>query len=62
MTNKAMKVMDDFMLDIYTRLVEEAANLVKFSKKSTLSASEFQTATRLILREFQAYNGSLKKL
>lgn len=40
------------MYDIYSRLVEEAAGLVKFSKKSTLSASEFQTATRLILREY----------
>ncbi|KAI9560767.1 hypothetical protein GHT06_011719 [Daphnia sinensis] len=49
MTNKAMKVMDDFMHDIYSRLVSEAAGLVKLTKRSTLSASEFQTATRLIL-------------
>ena len=38
------------MHDIYSRLVTEAAGLVKFTKKSTLSAAEFQTATRLILR------------
>lgn len=38
------------MHDIYTRLVAEAAGLVKLTKRSTLSASEFQTATRLILR------------
>ncbi|XP_057372784.1 uncharacterized protein LOC130693620 isoform X2 [Daphnia carinata] len=49
MTNKAMKVMDDFMHDIYSRLVAEAAGLVKLTRRSTLSASEFQTATRLIL-------------
>lgn len=49
MTKKAMKVMDDFMNDIFVRLVTEAASLVKYQKKSTLSSSEFQTATRLIL-------------
>jgi len=51
MTKKAMKVMDDFMNDIFVRLVTEAASLVKYQKKSTLSSSEFQTATRLILRK-----------
>ena len=40
------------MHDIYSRLVSEAAGLVKLTKRSTLSASEFQTATRLILRKF----------
>ena len=39
------------MLDIFSRLVAEAAGLVKITKRSTLNASEFQTATRLILRE-----------
>ena len=51
MTKKAMKVMDDFMNDIFLRLVNEAATLVKYQRKSTLSSNEFQTATRLILRE-----------
>ena len=49
MTNKAMRVMNDFMHDIFTRLVDEAAGLVKVANKSTLSSAEFQTATRLIL-------------
>lgn len=40
------------MHDIYTRLVAEAAGLVKFTRKSTLSAAEFQTASRLILRMY----------
>ncbi|XP_046452763.1 late histone H2B.L4-like [Daphnia pulex] len=41
MTNKAMK--DDFMHDIYSRLVSEAAGLLKLEKRSTLSTFEFQT-------------------
>jgi len=44
--------MDDFMLDVFTRLVSEAAGLVKVSGKSTLSAKEFQTATKLLLRNY----------
>ena len=41
--------MDDFMHDIFRRLVDEAAALVKVSKKSTLTSSEIQTATKLVL-------------
>lgn len=49
MTNKAMKVMDDFMQDTFHRLADEAAGLVKVANRSTLTSVEFQTATRLIL-------------
>merc|ERR1712071_547636 len=49
MTKTAMHVMDDFMHDIFRRLVDEAAALVKVSKKSTLTSSEIQTATKLVL-------------
>ena len=48
-TSKAMKIMDDFMKDIFNRLTEEAAGLVKVCRKSTLTSQDFQTATRLIL-------------
>ena len=49
MTNKAMKVMDDFMHDIFHRLASEAAGLVKLANRSTLTSAEIQTSTRLIL-------------
>ena len=49
MTNKAMKVMDDFMHDIFHRLADEAAGLMKVANRSTLTSAEIQTATRLIL-------------
>lgn len=48
-TGKAMKVMNDFMIDTFNRLTSEAAALVKHSKKVTLTSTEVQTATRLVL-------------
>lgn len=50
-SSKAMAIMNSFVMDNFTRICEEAANLCKRSKsvKKTLGAREIQTAVRLIL-------------
>ena len=48
-SKKGMIVMCGFITDIFERIAGEAAKLCRFSKKSTLSSREVQTAVRLIL-------------
>lgn len=48
-SNKAMAIMNSFINDIFERIANEAANLVRMTGTKTLSSREIQTAVRLIL-------------
>src|SRR3990167_461826 len=49
-SKKAMFVMNDFVLDIFKRLVDEAISLLRdHTHKNSLTSREIQTAVRLIL-------------
>lgn len=48
-SRKAMRIMNSFVNDIFERTATEAACLAKYSKKSTISSLEMQTAVRLLL-------------
>ena len=45
----AMRCMDSFCKDMFEKFADEASNLVYFTKKSSLTAREMQTATQLVL-------------
>jgi histone H3/H4 len=49
MSSKAMRIMNSFCDDIFERIAEEAASLVRIGKTRTLSSREVQTAVRLVL-------------
>ncbi|KAM0787558.1 histone H2B [Microbotryomycetes sp. NB124-2] len=46
---KAMEIMNNFCEDLFERLATEAGKLATYSKKSTISSREIQTACRLVL-------------
>ncbi|KAG2142062.1 histone-fold-containing protein [Suillus cothurnatus] len=46
---KAMAILNSFVNDIFERIATEASKLASYSKKSTISSREIQTAVRLIL-------------
>ncbi|KAI0709292.1 histone-fold-containing protein, partial [Earliella scabrosa] len=48
-SNKAMAILNSFVNDIFERIATEASKLSSYSKKSTISSREIQTAVRLIL-------------
>lgn len=48
-SKKAMVIMNNFVCDIYSRIVQEAGMIAMANNKSTLSSREIQTATRLVL-------------
>ena len=48
-SSKAMSIMNSFVNDLFERLAAEASRLAHYSKKSTLSSREIQTAVRLLL-------------
>ena len=48
-SSKAMSIMNSFIYDIFEKISGEAAKLVRYNKKSTLSSREVQTAVRLLL-------------
>ncbi|EIM90070.1 histone-fold-containing protein [Stereum hirsutum FP-91666 SS1] len=48
-SNKAMAILNSFVQDIFERIATEASKLASYSKKSTISSREIQTAVRLIL-------------
>ncbi|KAI0670334.1 hypothetical protein C8Q78DRAFT_1079309 [Trametes maxima] len=48
-SNKAMAILNSFVNDIFERIATEASKLSTYSKKSTISSREIQTAVRLIL-------------
>ena len=48
-SKKSMSIMNSFINDIFEKISGEAAKLVRYNKKSTLSSREVQTAVRLLL-------------
>ena len=45
----AVSILNSFVVDSFGRIADEASNLVKYSKKSTLGSREVQAAVRLVL-------------
>jgi len=48
-SSRAMSIMNSFVNDIFERVATEAARLAQYTKRSTISSREIQTAVRLIL-------------
>ena len=48
-SSKAMSIMNSFVNDLFERIAVEASRLAHYSKRSTISSREVQTAVRLIL-------------
>ena len=48
-SRKAMGIMNPFINDIFERIAFEASRLALYSKRSTLSSREIQTAVKLLL-------------
>ncbi|KIO13749.1 hypothetical protein M404DRAFT_122945, partial [Pisolithus tinctorius Marx 270] len=48
-SNKAMAVLNSFVNDLFEKIATEASKLASYTKKSTISSREIQTAVRLIL-------------
>ena len=48
-SSKAISIMNSFVNDLFERIAAEASRLAHYSKKSTLSSREIQTAVRLLL-------------
>ncbi|KAJ6231722.1 histone h2b [Anaeramoeba flamelloides] len=43
-SNKAMRIMNSFVMDVFERLALESSNFVGFHKKGTISCREVQSA------------------
>merc|ERR1712083_738024 len=48
-SKRSMSIMNSFINDVFEKISGEAARLVRYSKRSTLSSREVQTAVRLLL-------------
>lgn len=48
-SSRSMGIMNSFVSDIFERIASEAARLVLYNRKRTLSSREIQSATKLIL-------------
>lgn len=48
-SSKAMGILNSFVNDIFERIASEASRLAQYSKKSTLSSREIQTAVKLLV-------------
>ncbi|EPY83126.1 Histone H2B type 1-A [Camelus dromedarius] len=48
-SSKAMSIMNSFVTDIFERIAGEASRLTHYSKHSTITSREIQTAVRLLL-------------
>ena len=48
-SKRGMGIMNSFINDIFERIATEASKLARYTKKSTLSSREVQTAIRLVL-------------
>ena len=48
-SSKGMSIMNSFVNDIFERIASEASRLATYSKRTTLSSREIQTAVRLLL-------------
>ena len=48
-SKRSMAIMNSFINDIFEKIASEAAKLVRYNKKHTLSSKEVQSAVKLIL-------------
>jgi histone H2B len=48
-SKRSMSIMNSLINDIFEKIALEAAKLVRYNKKQTLSSREIQTAVRLLL-------------
>ncbi|XP_015910413.1 histone H2B-like [Parasteatoda tepidariorum] len=48
-SSKAMRIMNDFINDIFTNIAVESSRLVHYNKCSTITSRVLQTAVRLLL-------------
>ncbi|NXK14278.1 H2B protein, partial [Herpetotheres cachinnans] len=48
-SSKAMSIMNSFVNDIFERLASEASHLAQYTRRSTITSREVQTAVRLLL-------------
>jgi len=48
-SKRGVSILNSFISDIFDRLANEAGRLARYTKKSTLSSREIQTAVRLTL-------------
>nr|XP_025717894.1 late histone H2B.L4-like [Callorhinus ursinus] len=48
LSQEAVSVMDSFVKDIFELMPEEASRLARFTKRSTITTREIQTAVRLL--------------
>jgi len=48
-SNKAMAIMNSFVVDIFERIATEAGRLARYNNRHTITSREIQTAVRLIL-------------
>jgi histone H3/H4 len=48
-SSKTVKIVNSFINDVFERVANEAATLVRVNKKRTLGSREIQTAVRLVL-------------
>ena len=48
-SKRSMSIMNSFINDLFEKISTEAAKLVRYTKKQTLSSREIQTAVRLLL-------------
>jgi len=48
-SNKAMRIMNSFVNDIFERIATEAGRLARYNKRHTITSREIQTAVRLLL-------------
>ena len=48
-SNKSMKIMNSFVLDLFNRISMESGRLAAKSKRQTITSREIQTAVRLLL-------------
>ncbi|XP_041458783.1 histone H2B.1, sperm [Lytechinus pictus] len=48
-SRSAMSIMNSFVNDVFERVASEASRLTTYSRKSTVSSREVQTAVRLLL-------------
>ncbi|OIR59125.1 MAG: histone H2B [Amphiamblys sp. WSBS2006] len=48
-SKKSMAIMNSFVSDLFERIAAEAAKLSVYTKRSTITSKEIQTAVRLVL-------------
>ncbi len=48
-SNKAMAIVNSFVVDMSQRLASEAGRLARYNKRNTISSREIQTAVRLMM-------------